>query len=95
MSTTEHHKGHTKEYVIVFFALGILTLIEIFVPSVKTLTKFMKGSILTFLAVGKAALVAYFYMHLKEETRWLKFVALIPTAAVLYTVVAVLEALYR
>ena len=77
--SVEEHKSHKKEYFIVFLALAILTIIEIVIPDLD-ISKFAKGSSLTFLALGKAFLVAYFYMHLKEETKWLKFIGVIPVS---------------
>jgi cytochrome c oxidase subunit 4 len=88
------HKSHKAEYFKVFFVLTALTIIELIVPNV-SLSKFAKGSSLTFLALGKAAIVGWSYMHLKEETKWMRFVALIPISAFIYTAVVVLESLYR
>lgn len=89
------HKSHKKEYIIIFVILGVLTVLEIWAAEIKALTKFQKGSALTFLAVGKAALVAYYYMHLKEETKWMKFIAAVPIMAAVYATVLCLEALYK
>lgn len=93
----EHHehKSHKKEYLIIFVILTVLTAIEIWVAEVHGLSKMGKGSALTFLAVGKAAIVAYFYMHLKEETKWMKFIAAIPIMAGVYATVLCLEAIYK
>jgi len=88
-------KSHVAMYIYVFIALTLLTAIEMYIPSVKTLSSFAKGSSLVFLAGGKAFLVGYFYMHLNEERAWLKFIALIPLSAVIYTTVVVLESMYR
>ena len=89
------YKGHTKEYMWVFFALGVLTVVELWVPNMDVLEKFGKGVALTVLAVIKAFAVAYYYMHLKEERAWLKFIALIPLSAGAYAFFLVLEGLYR
>jgi cytochrome c oxidase subunit 4 len=92
----EHeHKSHKKEYYIIFVILAVLTAIEIWVAEVHGLSKFGKGSSLTFLAVGKAFIVAYFYMHLKEETKWMKFIAAIPIMAGVYATVLCLEATFK
>ncbi len=88
------HKSHRAEYFKVFAVLTILTIVELIVPNMK-IAYFAKATALTGLAVGKAAIVGYFYMHLKEETPWLKFIALIPISAVAYAVMVVLESLYR
>ena len=89
------HKSHKKEYFIVFFVLAILTAIEIWVAEVHGISKFNKGASLTLLAVGKAFVVAYYYMHLKEETKWLKFIAALPILAGVYATVLCLEAIYK
>lgn len=92
---SHEHKSHKKEYMIIFLALGILTVLEIWVAEIKGLAKFSKGSALTLLAVGKAVIVAYYYMHLKEETKWLKFIAILPIAAAIYATVLCLEVMYK
>jgi cytochrome c oxidase subunit IV len=89
------HKSHKKEYFIVFIVLAVLTAIEIWVAEVPGLSKMGKGSALTALAVGKAFIVAYSYMHLKDETKWMKFVAAVPLMAGVYATVLCLEAIYK
>lgn len=91
----ENHPSHKKLYFIIFAALTILTLIELWIPSLKDISSMTKGISLTLLALGKAALVAYIYMHLNQETRWLKFIALIPISAALFALVLCLETVYR
>lgn len=95
-STDHHeHKSHKKEYIVIFFVLAILTALELWAAEIKALTKFQKGSALTLLAVGKAFIVAYYYMHLREETKWLKFIAAVPIMAAVYATVLCLEATYK
>jgi cytochrome c oxidase subunit 4 len=96
MSEQHHHehKSHTKEYVIVFFVLTFLTILELMIPGLKTVYAY-KAIGLVGLAIGKACIVAYFYMHLKEETRWMKFIACIPISAALYACALMLESMYR
>lgn len=89
------HKSHKKEYIIIFVVLAVLTAIEIWVAEINGLSKMGKGSALTFLAIGKAVIVAYYYMHLKEETKWMKFIAVIPVMAAVYATVLCLEAIYK
>ena len=89
------HKSHKKEYFFIFILLAVLTAIEIWVAEVPGISKFGKGSALTGLAVGKAFLVAYYYMHLKEETKWMKFIAAVPIMAGVYATVLCLEAIYK
>lgn len=88
------HKSHRAEYFKVFIVLTVLTVVELIVPAM-SISQFAKASSLTVLALGKAAVVGWFYMHLKEETAWLKFIALIPLAAFVYAAVVILESLYR
>ena len=88
------HKSHKKEYFIIFIILTVLTVVEIIIPELNT-TKFLKASSLTVLAVGKDFLVAYFFMHLKEETKWMKAIAAVPIAAVFYATMVICESLFR
>lgn len=95
MSEHKHeHKSHTKEYVIVFFVLTFLTLLELAIPGLNTAYHY-KAIGLVALAMGKACIVAYFYMHLKEETRWMTLIACIPLSAALYAAALILESMYR
>lgn len=89
------HVSHKKLYFGVFLALAVLTIIELFIPGLENVSRMNKGISLTVLALGKAFLVAYFFMHLNEETRWLKIIAAIPISAGLYATVVVLESLFR
>jgi cytochrome c oxidase subunit IV len=64
-------------YMAIFWLLAVLTVVEIgvvFLP----FGKIINGTLLTGLAVGKAALVAMYFMHLKFETRTLGLIALTP-----------------
>lgn len=94
MADSAHH-SHKKLYIVIFFALAALTGIELLIPELENATKFFKTSSLIGLAFGKAFLVAYFYMHLNEETKWLKFVATIPLSAGIYATVVILESMFR
>jgi len=91
---SEAHTSHKKEYFIVFLLLAVLTLLELKVPGL-SIAYFLKASSLCLLAVGKAFLVAYFYMHLKQETKWLRFIAAIPISAAIYAIVLILESMNR
>jgi len=95
MSEHPHvHKSHTTEYVIVFFALTLLTGLELAIPGL-SVEYYLKAISLVGLAFGKAFVVAYFYMHLKEEKAWLKFIAALPILAVIFAGVLILESIYR
>ncbi len=90
----EHHHSHKKTYWMVFAALAVLTLIELYVAEMD-IAYVMKASGVTFLALGKAFLVAYIFMHLNEETRWMKFIAAVPIFAVMYAVFIIVESVVR
>lgn len=89
------HKSHKKEYMMIFVMLGVLTVLEIWAAEIDALSKFSKGVILTVLAIAKAFLVAFYYMHLKEETKWTRFIAAIPILAAVFATVLCLEAIYK
>jgi cytochrome c oxidase subunit 4 len=64
-------------YMAIFWWLAILTVVEIgvvFLP----FGKFVNGTLLCALALGKASLVAMYFMHLKFETRTLGLIAITP-----------------
>lgn len=92
-STTEY-KGHTKLYIMVFLLLGVLTVAELIAAEGDFSYTFKLWS-LTILAIGKAFAVAYWFMHLNEESGWLKFIAAIPLSAGVYAVVLILETMFR
>jgi cytochrome c oxidase subunit 4 len=92
---SEHtHKSHTKEYMLVFLALAVFTVIELIIPELNV-SYASKAIGLTLFAFAKAFCVGYFYMHLKEEKRWLKFIGVIPVSAFIYFIVLILESTYR
>lgn len=90
----EVHKSHKKEYIIVFVVLAVLTVLEVLAAELP-LTKLNKGIVLTAFAVVKAAIVGFYYMHLKDETKWLKFISLVPLMAGVYAAVLCLEAIFK
>ena len=81
-------------YMAIFWILAILTVVEIgvvFLP----FGKIVNGTLLCGLAVGKAALVAMYFMHLKFETRTLGLIAITPLAiATLLVFVIMPDAFY-
>jgi cytochrome c oxidase subunit 4 len=77
MATATGHKH--PNYMTIFWWLAVLTVIElgvIFLP----LAKFTIGVLLVALALGKSALVAMYFMHLRFETRTLGLIAVTPLA---------------
>jgi cytochrome c oxidase subunit 4 len=72
--------GHKHpNYMAIFWYLAILTVVEIAVVFLP-FGKLINGTLLCALAVGKAALVAMYFMHLKFETRTLGLIAITPLA---------------
>ncbi len=94
MASEGAYQSHFKEYMIIFVALAVLTIIEVIIPELK-LAQIWHAGWLTFLALVKAGLVGWFYMHLKEESTWLKIIALIPVSAFIYAAVVSLETIGR
>lgn len=85
--------SHRKEYMIVFVVLAVLTVLE--VVAADLLTGSLKLCGLLGLAVAKAACVGIFYMHLKTETQWLRFIAILPVLMGFYVYVLAYEVIYR
>jgi cytochrome c oxidase subunit 4 len=74
MATAAHKHPN---YMAIFWWLAALTVIElavVFLP----FGKMTNGTMLCALALGKAALVAAYFMHLKFETRTLTCIAFTP-----------------
>jgi len=74
MATAAHKHPN---YMAIFWWLAILTVVElavVFMP----LSKLTIGVLLCGLALGKAALVAAYFMHLKFETKTLTWIAFTP-----------------
>jgi cytochrome c oxidase subunit IV len=77
MSETEAvHKP--VNYGAIFWALLILTILEIIVANIHALGKPVIVVSLIVLAIIKASLVALFYMHLKFEKLIIYFICLFP-----------------
>ena len=76
MAETAHKHPN---YMAIFWYLAILTVIELAVIYMP-LAKFTIGVLLCALALGKAALVAMYFMHLKFEAKTLGWIAVTPLA---------------
>jgi len=88
--------SHRREYWIVFVWLFVLTILEVAVVDVPGISKGALLSVLIMMALTKATMVGYFYMHLNSETPWLKATVAIPMAfPALYAVVLILEGAWR
>lgn len=87
-------KSHTREYLVIWVVLAVLTVLEIGAASVLPHGA-PRWMALVLLAVAKAACVALWYMHLRFERGWLKFIAVLPASAAVYAVVLMLEVVAR
>lgn len=92
-----HHAPDRKEYWRIWFILLLLTVLEV---GVAYLEKFIgKTALVTCLvgmALGKAAIVALFYMHLKHETKVMRWTVVIPMLfPALYAFILIAEGMYR
>jgi cytochrome c oxidase subunit 4 len=76
MATAEHKHPN---YMAIFWWLAALTVLELIVVFLP-FGKMTNGVMLCGLAVGKAAIVAAFFMHLKFETKTLTWIAFTPLA---------------
>lgn len=87
------HTGSRKEYIVIFVVLALLTAIEIWAAQCLKDQAKLWGLIV--LAVVKAGCVGVFYMHLKLETKWLRFIAVIPVVMGFYVYALSYEVMYR
>ncbi len=77
----EHAASLRPNYMGVFWWLLILTILEMFAGSISVSPAYpqaAKAFLLVAMALGKAALVAMYFMHLKFETRILGAIAVTP-----------------
>ncbi|MHB8417961.1 MAG: cytochrome C oxidase subunit IV family protein [Myxococcales bacterium] len=98
MSEAAHAESHAsrKTYVGIFLALAVLTGLEIGLVKTPGIGKDSLIAGLVFLAVTKAALVGLYFMHLKWETRVMKWMVGVPLATpALYAVVLIADAIWR
>ncbi len=85
-----------KQYLGIFAALFVLTVLEVGVVKMPGIGKHPMILALIFLAVTKAALVGLFFMHLRWETKVLKWMVAIPLATpALYAMVLIADAMWR
>ena len=76
-------------YAAVFIALGVITAAEIFLSLPSTnVSRQILTPIFILLSLGKATLVAAFYMHLRDDSRFYTIIFILP--ALLLLIFAVL-----
>ena len=93
----EGHGSSRKSYMVVFGLLFLFTVLEVAVasPRLGISQGPMVVSLVT-LALTKAAMVGYFFMHLKSEMKALRWTVMTPFAfPALYAFVLIAEAAWR
>ena len=80
--------------------LAVLTVIEVAIPEWTPLATFLgKTNIITLLillALAKAGMVGMYYMHLKGETKFMKWTVAFPMIfPALYAFILIAEGIYR
>jgi len=92
-----HTRFTRSDVVTVICVLAFLTLCEVAVPEAfgAEYDRHLKTALLIVLAVGKAWLVALYFMHLKWEKPWLKYIALMPAYIAVASVFLMLESVFR
>ena len=85
-----------KQYVQVFIVLTVLTALEVGVVYVPDINRVLLVIALVGLALTKAGIVGWFFMHLGHETKALKLTVALPFAApATYAFVLIAEATWR
>ncbi|MFT4538771.1 MAG: cytochrome c oxidase subunit 4 [Planctomycetota bacterium] len=91
------HQSHRAQYVTIFMILTVMTIFEVFVPEVWSAewSVTSKMLLLVILAFSKAALVALYFMHLKSEKPWLRWIGYSPLYMGGAVIIIMLESYYR
>ena len=74
---TDHHDHPRPNYLLVFFGLLALTVLEVVIAGLPISETIIVVSLIAFM-VFKVVLVAMFYMHLRVDSRWFAYIFLIP-----------------
>lgn len=94
MSSSSH--ATPKQYLGIFVALLVLTILEVGLVKTPGVGKQPMLAGLILMAVVKAALVAIFFMHLKWESKVMKWMVAIPLATpAFYAFVLIADAIWR
>ena len=72
------HSSSVLKYVGVFVALAIVTAIEVGIAFLIGPTSALVIPVLVIAAVAKIALIAMFFMHLRDDTKWFALLFLYP-----------------
>ncbi len=92
-AASRHARG---DYLAAFLVLAVLTLVELGVARAVGIAKAPRIGALVLLAISKAGLIALVFMHLRHETRVLRWTALGPLLApAVYGLVLMSDAAWR
>jgi cytochrome c oxidase subunit 4 len=81
------HTDHTRTYIMVFFALAVLTALELIVTLIRGIPH---APILLTMSVAKALMVIFFFMHLRWDSRWFSFIFFAPFLLVVPMIIVML-----
>ena len=82
VSEAEHVRQHVRVYLVVFAALGVLTIVTVALSYLHLPTTYAVGAALVVASV-KASLVAAYFMHLISEEKVIYFLLLLCAAFLL------------
>ena len=78
MESTQPHRSGLRTYAAVFVGLAILTAMEIFIAAQVRPDPAVLFVILVGFAAAKVVLIASFFMHLKDDSKWFVLLFLYP-----------------
>lgn len=77
-SPVPRHETKRSTYVLVFLVLAVVTAVEVGLSTIDLAAQAATGLFLL-LSFVKAALVAAFFMHLKDDARLFRYILILPT----------------
>ena len=82
----EEARGRWRIYLAVFVLLFVLTVVELYVGDTFPKSKDAQVGALVVLMLAKATLVVLYYMHLRYESRVLRWIVMVPFLSGLFFV---------
>ena len=96
ITDTSHVHVDRKEYWFIFFVLFVLTVLEVGVVFVPGISKAHLVAVLVIMALVKAGLVGWFFMHLSHDTPVVRWGVIIPLLIpFFYAAVLIADAIVR
>ena len=75
LDTDMTHRHRRPNYVLIFLALAVITMLEVAVTYVPQIPK---APVLLSMSLVKALLVILYFMHLRSDNRWYALVFFLP-----------------